>query len=44
MVTNEFAEASAEINEILGYLPSEYVEKIPKSFIEFLGVFCNIYN
>ena len=34
MITNEFAEASAEINEILGYLPSEYVEKIPKSFIE----------
>lgn len=29
MITNEFAEASAEINEILGYLPTEYVEKIP---------------
>lgn len=35
MITNEFAEASAEINEILGYLPTEYVEKIPAKLREF---------
>lgn len=35
MITNEFAEASAEINEILGYLPEEYVEKIPVKLREF---------
>lgn len=29
MVTKEFAEATTEINKILSYLPSEYVEKIP---------------
>ena len=34
MITNEFAEASAEINEILGYLPTEYVEKIPAKLRE----------
>ena len=37
MITNEFAEASAEINEILGYLPTEYVEKIPAKLREFLN-------
>ena len=35
MITKEFAEASAEINEILGYLPEEYVEKIPVKLKEF---------
>jgi len=30
MVTKEFAEATTEINKILTYLPTEYVEKIPK--------------
>lgn len=30
MITNEFAEASAEINEILSYLPNEYIQRIPK--------------
>lgn len=29
MVTKEFAEATTEINKILSYLPTEYVEKIP---------------
>ena len=29
MITNELSEAATEINEILGYLPKEYVEKIP---------------
>ena len=29
MVTKEFAEATAELNKILSYLPSEYVNKIP---------------
>ena len=37
MITNEFAEASAEINEILGYLPTEYVEKIPTKLTCFLN-------
>lgn len=35
MVTKEFAEASAEINEILKYLPKEEVEKIPSKLREF---------
>lgn len=35
MITNEFAEAAAEINEILGYLPNEYVEKIPVKLRDF---------
>ncbi len=35
MITNEFAEAAAEINEILEYLPKEYVEKIPVKLREF---------
>ena len=35
MVTKEFAEASAEINEILKYLPTEEVEKIPSKLREF---------
>ena len=35
MITKEFAEASAEINEILKYLPEEYVEKIPKKLRDF---------
>lgn len=37
MVTNEFAEASAELVEILNYLPKSEVEKIPlklRSFFE----------
>lgn len=29
MITNELAEASAELNEILTYLPTEMVNKIP---------------
>lgn len=29
MVTKEFSEATTEINKILSYLPTEYVEKIP---------------
>lgn len=37
MITNEFAEASAEIDEILGYLPVEYVEKIPIKLREFFS-------
>lgn len=37
MITNEFAEASAEINEILGYLPTEYVEKIPAKLRDFFN-------
>ena len=35
MITNEFAEAAAEINEILGYLPQEQVEKIPAKLRDF---------
>lgn len=35
MVTKELAEASAEINEILKYLPKEEVEKIPSKLREF---------
>ena len=35
MVTKEFAEASAEINEILKYLPEEYVGKIPTKLRDF---------
>lgn len=35
MVTKEFAEASAEINEIFKYLPKEEVEKIPSKLREF---------
>lgn len=35
MITKELAEASAEMNEILKYLPIEYVEKIPLNFREF---------
>ena len=35
MVTKEFAEASAEINEILKYMPSEEIEKIPSKLREF---------
>lgn len=35
MITNEFAEAAAEINEILSYLPNEYVQKIPKKLRDF---------
>ena len=30
MITNEFAEAAAEINEILSYLPNAYIQRIPK--------------
>lgn len=35
MVTKEFAEASAEINEILKYLPEEYINKIPTKLRDF---------
>ena len=35
MVTKEFAEASAEINEILKYLPDEELKKIPSKLREF---------
>lgn len=35
MVTNEFAEASAEIDEIIKYLPIEYTEKIPTKLKKF---------
>ena len=35
MVTKEFAEASAEINEIFKYLPKEEVEKIPSKLRDF---------
>ena len=35
MVTKEFVEASAEINEILKYMPKEEVEKIPSKLREF---------
>ncbi len=39
MVTKEFAEATTEINKILSYLPTEYVEKIPNKLrIFFLNV------
>ena len=27
MITKEFAEATTEINKILSYLPTEYIEK-----------------
>lgn len=37
MITDEFAEASAEIDEILKYLPAEYVEKIPAKLREFFN-------
>lgn len=30
MITNEFTEAATEINEILSYLPNEYIQRIPK--------------
>lgn len=36
MVTKEFSEACAEINEILKYLPTEYIEKIPIKLRKFL--------
>lgn len=36
MVTKEFAEATTEINKILSYLPTEYVEKIPIKLRKFL--------
>lgn len=35
MVTKEFAEASAEISEILSYLPNEYIQKIPRKLRDF---------
>ena len=35
MITKEYAEAYAEIDEILGYLPDEYVNKIPVKLREF---------
>lgn len=35
MLTKEFAEASAEINEILKYMPKEEVEKIPSKLRDF---------
>ena len=35
MITKEYAEAYAEIDEILEYLPDEYVNKIPVKLREF---------
>ena len=35
MITKEYAEAYAEIDDILGYLPDEYVNKIPVKLREF---------
>ena len=35
MISREFAEASAEIDEILGYMPEEYVNKVPIKLREF---------
>lgn len=35
MVTKEFAEASAEINEILKYMPDEELKKIPSKLRDF---------
>lgn len=35
MITKEFAEASTEINEILKYLPEDYVYKIPVKLKDF---------
>ena len=35
MITKEYAEAYAEIDEILGYLTDEYVNKIPVKLREF---------
>lgn len=35
MITKEYAEAYAEIDEILGYLPEEYVNKIPVKLRKF---------
>lgn len=37
MVTNDFAESAAEIDEILGYLPTEYIEKIPLKLRSFFN-------
>lgn len=36
MVTKEFSEAITEINKIFGYLPTEYIEKIPIKLRKFL--------
>ena len=36
MITKEFAEATTEINKILSYLPTEYIEKIPIKLRKFL--------
>lgn len=35
MITKEYAEAYAEIDEIIGYLPEEYINKIPFKLREF---------
>lgn len=35
MITDKFKEAAAEIDEILGYLPKEQVERIPAKLREF---------
>ncbi len=35
MITNEFAEAATEINEIISYLPNEYIQRIPKKLRDF---------
>ena len=37
MITEEFKEAAAEIDEIIGYLPQEQVEKIPAKLREFFS-------
>ena len=41
MVTNEFAEASAELIEILNYLPKSEVEKIPLKLRKFFEKVAN---
>lgn len=37
MITNEFAEASAELNTIFRYMPNEYVDKIPNKLRAFFN-------
>jgi hypothetical protein len=35
MISNEFAEASAELNMLFQYVPNEYIEKIPRRLRDF---------
>lgn len=41
LITNEFADASAELIEILNYLPKSEVEKIPLKLREFFKKVAN---